>query len=169
MQGFTESVRCELLHERSNVYISMVQLPALNTPQFHWVKTNFARHPQPVPPIYQPELAAEAIVWAASHHRREVTVGETTAATVLVDKIVPGLFDRYLGRTGFDSQQADWPVEAGRPDNLWEPVAGDHGARGEFDHRAHERSPQWWLTSHRGWALLGAGVLALVGTLRQGK
>jgi NAD(P)-dependent dehydrogenase (short-subunit alcohol dehydrogenase family) len=169
MQGFTESVRCELLHERLNVQISMVQLPALNTPQFHWVKTNFDKHPQPVPPIYQPELAAEAIVWAASHRRREVNVGEATAATVVANKIVPGLLDRYLGRTGFDSQQTDWPIETDRADNLWEPVAGDHGARGVFNEKAHERSLQWWLTTRRRWALLGAGVLAFLGTLRRGK
>ncbi len=169
VQGFTESVRCELLHDKSNVHISMVQLPALNTPQFHWVKTNFAKHPQPVPPIYQPELAAEAIVWAASHRRREVNVGGTTTATLLADKAIPGLLDRSLGKTGFDSQQAAWPIETDRPDNLWEPVAGFHGARGEFDEQAHERSPQWWLTTHRGWVALGAGLLAFVGGFRRGK
>ena len=167
LQGFTESVRCELLHEESNVHITMVQLPALNTPQFHWVKTNFVRHPQPVPPIYQPELAAEAIVWSASHRRREANVGETTAATVLANKAAPGLLDRYLGKTGFESQQADWPIEADRADNLWEPVAGDHGARGEFDERAHRRSVQWWLTTHRGWAVLAAGLLAFAGGRRR--
>lgn len=169
IQGFTESVRCELLHEKSNVHISMVQLPALNTPQFHWVKTNFGKHPQPVPPIYQPELAAEAIVWAASNRRREVNLGESTVATVLADKVVPGLLDRYLGKTGFDSQQSERPIEAERPDNLWEAVAGDHGARGEFDERAHDRSAQWWLTTHRGWAFVGAGLLALVGGRGRGK
>jgi NAD(P)-dependent dehydrogenase (short-subunit alcohol dehydrogenase family) len=169
MQGFTESVRCELLHEKSKVHISMVQLPALNTPQFDWVKTNFDKHPQPVPPIYQPELAAEAILWAASHRRREVNVGETTTATVLADKVMPGLLDRYLGRTGFDSQQTDCPIEPDRADNLWEPVAGDHGAHGEFDEQAHEGSLQWRLTTHRTWALLGGGLLALVGAVRRGK
>ncbi len=167
MQGFTESVRCELLHEKSNVHICMVQLPALNTPQFHWVKTNFHKHPQPVPPIYQPELAAESVAWAASHRRREVNVGETTAATVLADKVIPGALDRYLGRTGFDSQQADWSLEADRVDNLWKPVAGDHGAHGEFDEQAHARSVQWWLTTHRGWAALAMALLAFVGGSRR--
>jgi NAD(P)-dependent dehydrogenase (short-subunit alcohol dehydrogenase family) len=167
IQGFTESARCELLHEKSHVRISMVQLPALNTPQFHWVKTNFDKHPQPVPPIYQPELAAEAIVWAASHRRREVNVGETTTATLVADKVMPGLLDHYLGKTGFDSQQADWPIEPDRPNNLWEPVAGDKGARGEFGERAHGRSAQWWLTTHRGWSIAGAGLLALVGRLKR--
>jgi NAD(P)-dependent dehydrogenase (short-subunit alcohol dehydrogenase family) len=168
IQGFTESVRCELLHDGSNVTITMVQLPALNTPQFNWVKTTLGRHPQPVPPIYQPELAAEAIVWAARAGRREVNVGETTAATLLADKLAPGLLDRYLGATGYGAQQSDVPIEPGRPDNLREPLPGDHGAHGEFDDRARARSPQWWLTSHRGPALLGGGVLALAaGLLRR--
>lgn len=167
MQGFTESVRCELLHDSRNVHISMVQLPALNTPQFHWVKTSFDRYPQPVPPIYQPELAADAIVWTASHRRREVIVGDTTTATIMADKAVPGLLDHYLGKTGFDSQQTDWPIESDRLDNLWEPVAGDHGARGEFDEKAHTRSVQWWLTTHRGW-VVAAALIAFVGRLRRG-
>lgn len=169
IQGFNESLRCELLHEKSNIKVTMVQLPALNTPQFHWVKTNLPKHPQPVPPIYQPELAAEAIVWAASHRRREVNVGETTTATVLANKLVPGLLDRYLGRTGFDSQQADRPIESDRSDNLWEPVAGDHGARGEFDARAHDRSFQWWMTRHRVQLWLVAAVAVLVLYLLMGK
>jgi NAD(P)-dependent dehydrogenase (short-subunit alcohol dehydrogenase family) len=169
MQGFTESVRCELLHDKSNVKITMVQLPGLNTPQFHWVKTNFNKHPQPVPPIYQPEVAAEAIVWASSGQRREVNVGETTTATLLADKIAPGLLDRYLGATGYDAQQTDIPIEPDRPDNLWNPVPGDHGARGGFDARAHERSPLWWLTTHRRAAVLGASLVALAGIFRRGK
>lgn len=169
VQGFSESVRCELLHEKSSVRISMVQLPALNTPQFHWVKTNLRRHPQPIPPIFQPELAAEGIVWAATRAGREVNVGETTTATIVADKVAPGLLDRYLGATGYDSQQADWPVEPDRPNNLWEPVPGDHGARGEFDTQAHDRSLQWWVTTHRGWALVAAGALALIGGLKRGK
>ena len=167
IQGFTESVRCELLHERSSVHITMVQLPALNTPQFGWVKTNFDNHPQPVPPIYQPELAAEAVVWAAGNRRREVNVGETTTATLLADKLIPGILDRYLGKTGFDSQRTDRPIETDRPHNLWEPIPGDHGVHGDFDERAHERSPQWWLSTHRRWALLVAGATALMGGLRR--
>jgi NAD(P)-dependent dehydrogenase (short-subunit alcohol dehydrogenase family) len=167
IQGFTESVRCELLHDRSKVQISMVQLPALNTPQFDWVKTNFTKHPQPVPPIYQPEVAAEAIVWAAEAGRREVNVGEITTATLLADKIAPGLLDRYLGATGYDSQQSDIPIDLDRPDNLWEPVPTDHGAHGGFDARAYRRSPQWWLTKHRGLRLAGGGLLALAAILRR--
>jgi NAD(P)-dependent dehydrogenase (short-subunit alcohol dehydrogenase family) len=169
MQGFTESVRCELLHDKSNVKITMVQLPALNTPQFHWVKTNFSRHPRPVPPIYQPEIAAEAIVWASGGQRREVNVGETTTATLLADKVAPGLLDRYLGATGYDAQQSDVPIESDRVNNLWEPIPGDHGAHGEFDAEAHEGSPLWWLTTHRRPALLGAGLVALAGIFRRRK
>nr|MDQ3957548.1 SDR family oxidoreductase [Actinomycetota bacterium] len=151
IQGFTESVRCELLHERSNVRISMVQLPALNTPQFHWVKTTLRRHPQPVPPIYQPEVAARAIVWAAENYRRELNVALSTSAAIVGDKVASGLLDRYLGRTGFDSQQGDRPMEAGRPDNLWNPVQADLGAHGEFDDRARDEHLHWWWTRNRRW------------------
>lgn len=153
IQGFTESVRCELIHHQSNIRISMVQLPALNTPQFHWVKTSLKRHPQPVPPIYQPEVAARAIVWAASHYRREINVTPVTSAAIVGDKVASGLLDRYLGRTGYDSQQAQEPIEPGRSDNLWEPVATDLDGHGEFDDRAHERSIYWEWTRSRWWAL----------------
>jgi NAD(P)-dependent dehydrogenase (short-subunit alcohol dehydrogenase family) len=169
IQGFTESVRCELLHDKSNVKITMVQLPALNTPQFHWVKTDFDRHPRPVPPIYQPELAADAIVWAAAGKRREVNVGATTTATLLADKLAPGILDRYLGATGYQSQRSDIPIEPDRPDNLYEPVPGDAGAHGGFDAQAHARSAQWWLAKHRHVALLGGGLLALGAIVNRGK
>ena len=165
IQGFTESVRCELLHERSQIRITMVQLPAVNTPQFSWVLSRLPRHPQPVPPIYQPEVAARAILRAAERDRREWWVGASTAATLIANAVVPGLLDRYLGRTGFDSQQTDEAIGPDRPSNLWEPVdeQDDHGAHGVFDDRAHARSPQWWLTSHRrpviGSALAGVGSL----------
>jgi short-subunit dehydrogenase len=164
IQGFTESLRCELLHQKSKVKVTMVQMPALNTPQFHWVKTTLPHHPQPVPPIYQPEVAAEAIVWASQHDRPEVYVGAPTTLSILANKIAPRLLDHYLSRTGYKSQQASWPVEPNRPDNLWAPVEGDHGAHGEFDDRAHDASPQWWLTSHRKLLLAGAalgGIAAL--------
>jgi NAD(P)-dependent dehydrogenase (short-subunit alcohol dehydrogenase family) len=169
MQGFTESVRCELLHDKSNVKITMVQLPALNTPQFHWVKTNLDRHPRPVPPIYQPELAAEAIVWAAGRKRREVNVGGTTTATLLADKVAPGILDRYLGANGYESQQSDIPIELDRRDNLYEAVPGDAGAHGEFDEQAHARSAQWWLARNRHVAVLGGGLLALGAIVSRGR
>jgi NAD(P)-dependent dehydrogenase (short-subunit alcohol dehydrogenase family) len=161
IQGFTEAVRCELFHESSGIDITMVQMPAVNTPQFSWVLSRLPRHPQPVPPIYQPEVAARAVVHAAEHpQRREYWVGATTAATLLANSIVPGLLDRYLGRTGFGSQQTDEPVRGDRPSNLWAPVDADedHGAHGAFDSRAHGASPQWWATTHR--AVIGVTSLA---------
>ena len=162
IQGFTESLRSELIHDGSNVRLTMVQLPALNTPQFSWVKSRLPRKPQPVPPIYQPEVAAEAILWAAHNDRRELNVGLSTSVVLLGNKIAPGLGDWYLARTGYDSQQKDEPVEPDRQDNLWEPVPGDHGAHGEFDHSASASSPQLWATTHRGLlaALAGAGIVA---------
>lgn len=149
IQGFTESLRCELLHDKSNVKLTMVQMPALNTPQFKWVKTTLNRHPQPVPPIFQPEVAADAIVWASEHDRREVNVGLPTTLSVWANKFVPGVLDRYLGLTGYEAQQTNYPIETDRPNNLWDPVGGDHGAHGEFDHRALSRSIQWWFTTRR--------------------
>ena len=153
IQGFTESVRCELMHDGSSVRISMVHLPALNTPQFNWVKTSLPRHPQPVPPIYQPEVAARAIVWAASNYRRETNVTPMTSAAIIGDKIAPGVLDRYLGATGYDSQQTSEPIESDRPDNLWESVATDLGTHGEFGDRAHARSLHWEWTHARPWVL----------------
>jgi NAD(P)-dependent dehydrogenase (short-subunit alcohol dehydrogenase family) len=142
IQGFTDSVRAELLHDRSHVRISMVQLPALNTPQFDWVRSSMPRRAQPVPPIYQPEVAAEGIVWAALHDRKELFVGASTVATIWGDKVASGLLDRYLGRTGFDAQQTDEPEDPSRPNNLFEPIEEDAGARGRFEDRAHGRSWQ---------------------------
>ncbi len=160
IQGFTESVRSELLHEKSKVHITMVQLPALNTPQFSWVRSRLPRHPMPAPPIYQPEVAAKAIYWAAHHRRRELKVGGSTSIILLGNKLFPGYGDRYLGKTGYDSQQTEEPVDPDRLDNLWVPLPGDFGAHGEFDDRSHPRSLQLWATTHRGLLLAGAGVAA---------
>jgi NAD(P)-dependent dehydrogenase (short-subunit alcohol dehydrogenase family) len=160
IQGFTESLRTELLHDASGVRVTMVQLPAMNTPQFDWVKSRLPRKPQPVPPIYEPEIAANAIVWAASHERRELSVGIPTAVAIWGNKVAPGLFDRYLARTGFDSQQTNEPVDANRRDNLWSPVSGDHGAHGRFAARSWRVSPQTWVNEHAG-EILGT---ALAGT-----
>jgi NAD(P)-dependent dehydrogenase (short-subunit alcohol dehydrogenase family) len=159
VQGFTESVRCELLHDHSQVKISMVQLPALNTPQFSWVKSRLPRKPQPVPPIYQPELAAEAILWAADHYRREWYLGGPTMLAIIGDTIVPSLADWYLARQGYESQQYDGHADQHRPHNLNQPLSGDHGAHGDFGDRATRRSWQFWLSQHRGW-LLAAGAIA---------
>src|SRR5919199_573638 len=164
MRGFTDSVRTELMHDKSNVHITMVQLPAVNTPQFNVSKAMLPKHPQPVPPIYQPEVPAEAIYWAAHHKRREVFVGASSVAVILGNKLVPGLAARYLARTGYDSQQTDEPVDPNRPNNLYEPVPGDHGAHGNFDEQAHESSPQLWATKHRR-ALLAAAVAGTLGTV----
>jgi NAD(P)-dependent dehydrogenase (short-subunit alcohol dehydrogenase family) len=162
IQGFTESVRCELAHNRSHVRITMVQLPALNTPQFEVVLSRLPHRAQPVPPIYQPEVAARAIVWASMHRRREVWVGASTAATMLANQVAPGLLDRYLARTGVQAQQTSQQADPDRPSNLWEPVPGDRGAHGPFDHRAHPRSGQSWASRHHG-VLAGAAALATVG------
>jgi NAD(P)-dependent dehydrogenase (short-subunit alcohol dehydrogenase family) len=164
IQGFCDSLRSELIDEGSAVRIVEVHLPALNTPQFDWVKTLLPRRAQPVAPIYQPEVAARAIVWAAEHPRREVRVGGSTWATIAADKLAPGFLDRYLGRTGVDSQQTDEPEDADRPDNLWAPVEEDRGAHGRFDERAHSRSLQLWLTTHRAAvaAALASVMVALV-------
>jgi NAD(P)-dependent dehydrogenase (short-subunit alcohol dehydrogenase family) len=170
-QGFTESVRAELYHRHSRVWLTMVQLPALNTPQFDLVLSKLPNKAQPVPPIYQPEVAAHAIVWAATHRRRQLWVGGSTAATLLANAVAPGLLDRYLGRTGYRSQQTDQPRDPNRPANLWTPVPGDHGAHGRFDDRAHRRSLQLWATTHRGTVagLAGAGLagLAALGMARR--
>jgi len=159
IEGFTESVRAELLHQKSKVRLTMVQMPALNTPQFTWVLSRLPGSPQPVPPIYQPEVAARAIAWAATHRRRQLWVGATTVATILANDVAPGLLDRYLGRTGYKSQQTKQPADPGRPNNLWAPVPGDHGAHGPFNERAKPRSPQLWASTHRG--LVGAAIAGL--------
>jgi len=163
MRGFTDSVRTELLHDGSNVHITMVQLPAVNTPQFNVSKTTLPKHPQPVPPIYQPEVPARAIYWAAHQRRREVRVGLSSTIVIAGNKLLPGLGDRYLARTGYDSQQTNRPVDENRLDNLYEPVPGDHGAHGNFDDVSHEESPQLWATEHLGLLALagGAGLLAV--------
>jgi short-subunit dehydrogenase len=162
IRGFTDSVRTELLHDGSGVHITMVQLPAVNTPQFDLSKTNLPKHPQPVPPIYQPEVPAEAIYWAAHQRRREVWVGLSSVIVITGNKLFPGLGDWYLSKTGYASQQTDQAVDQDRPDNLYEPVPGDHGAHGIFDKLSHEESPQLWATEHLGLLALagGAGLLA---------
>ena len=165
IQGFNESLRCELLHRRSRVRITMVQLPAVNTPQFGWVLNRLPHHPQPVPPIYQPEVAAGAILHAAEHpRRREYWVGGSTAGTLLANKLIPGLLDRYLARTGYKSQQTPQPTDPQRPANLWQPVDGhgghDFGAHGSFDQRATDRSVQVWLSQHHGALAAAGGTLA---------
>jgi len=135
VQGFMDSLHAELLHEGSKVRVTMVQLPATNTPQFDWTRSRMPRKAQPVPPIFQPEVAARAIHWAAHNERRELYVGWPTVKAIIGDKLAPGLADWYLGRNGYDAQQTDEPETRDRRDNLWEPLPGDHGAHGRFDER----------------------------------
>jgi NAD(P)-dependent dehydrogenase (short-subunit alcohol dehydrogenase family) len=170
INGFTSSLRCELLHENSGVQVTVVQMPAVNTPQFSWVRSRLPNHPQPVPPIYQPEVAARGVLFAADHPgRKEYWVGTSTAATVLANRVVPGVLDRYLARTGYRSQQTEQKVAAERPDNLFHPVDGsnghDHGPHGIFDSKSHDRSSQLWIAEH---ARLSSGPLALAGAALAG-
>ncbi len=168
INGFTSSLRCELLHEGSGVNITVAQMPAVNTPQFSWVRSRLPRHPQPVPPIYQPEVAARAVLFAADHpRRRQYWIGASTVATITANKVVPALLDRYLARTGYDSQQTGDDVDHARPDNLFQAIDGpdghDHGAHGVFDARSHARSAQQWL-AQRPRALAGLAAAAAVVT-----
>jgi NAD(P)-dependent dehydrogenase (short-subunit alcohol dehydrogenase family) len=164
IQGFFDSLRPELIHDGSHVRATMIQMPAMNTPQFQWVKSRLPNKPQPVPPIFQPEVAAEVIVWAAHHDRREIFVGMPTVEAIVANKLEPGMLDRYLAKTGFKSQQTEEPADPNRPDNLWEPAPGDFGAHGPFDDRARNWSPQVWATLHRSWILAGVGVAGALGT-----
>jgi short-subunit dehydrogenase len=158
IQGFCDSLRAELLHDGSGVRVTMVQLPAMNTPQFDWSKSRLRNRAQPVPPIYQPDVAADAIVWASQHDRREVYVGVSTDLAIIGNKAAPGFGDWYLARYGYESQQTNEPEDPARPDNLWHPVDSDRdfGAHGRFGARARRRSWQMWLTEHRSAAIVGA-------------
>jgi NAD(P)-dependent dehydrogenase (short-subunit alcohol dehydrogenase family) len=158
IRGFTESLRCELLHDGSRVRVTMVQLPALNTPQFGWIRTRLPRKPYPVPPIYQPEVAARAIVWWVDHPQRELLVGGSTLKALVAARLVPGYADHVLARNGYRDQQHDGPVEPGRSDNFWEPLPGDHGAHGDFDAESRKFSRLLWFEMHRRVLLVGALV-----------
>ena len=162
--GFHASLRTELLHDHSNVHTTMVQMPALNTPQFGWVKSRLPRKAQPVPPIYQPEVAARAIYYAAHHPRRREYYPAWSAVEAIVgNRLAPSLLDRYLARTGYEAQQYDGAENPNRPHNLWEPVAGDHGAHGDFDNRARTKSTELWAETHPAWmAAAGVGAAAAI-------
>ncbi|WP_413811643.1 SDR family oxidoreductase [Streptomyces sp. OE57] len=164
IQGFHESLRCELLHDHSRVRVTMVHLPGVNTPQFSWVLSRLPRHPQPMPPIYQPDVAAKGILYAADHpRRREYWVSGSTAATLIGNKFAAGLLDRYLARTGYSSQQTDRPRDPDQPTNLWAPAddtdGRDHGTHGAFDDQATTHSVQLWASQHHG-LLAAAGAAA---------
>lgn len=164
IQGFCDSLRCELLHDGSKVAVTMLQMPALNTPQFSWVKSRLPRKAQPVPPIYQPEVAADAIHYASLHPRREFLVGWPAIKAVIGNKIMPGVADHILAGSGYDSQQTDALEDPNRPNNLWETVPGGHATHGSFDARASNSSRGWTFMKHRGWfaaAALGFVALAM--------
>jgi NAD(P)-dependent dehydrogenase (short-subunit alcohol dehydrogenase family) len=148
IRGFNDSLRTELLHDGSNVRLTALQLPAVNTPQFSVARTRMPGHPMPVPPIFQPEMIAEAVLWAAEHHPREMVIGGSALQAIVGQKVAPGLVDRYLARGGYESQQADFPVDPSRPDNLFAPVPGDLGAHGIFDADATTRSLQLYARTH---------------------
>lgn len=167
IEGFLDSLRTELLAEGSAVHATMVQLPALNTPQFEWARTKLRRKPHPVPPIFQPEVAAEAIHWAAGQRRREVYVGWPTVQAIVGNKVAPELGDLYLARTGFEAQQDHEPVEPGRRDNLFEPAPGRFGAHGRFDDTSKKRSYHFALTKHRDLLAFVAGTAAAGLSLRR--
>ena len=168
IHGFCDSLRSELIHDGSNVRVTMVQLPAVNTPQFGWVKSKLPRKAQPVPPIFQPEVIADALVWAAKHPRREYWLGAPTVAAVVVNKFAAGFLDHFLARHGYEAQQFDGADDPMRPNNLYDPVPGDAGARGSFSTQAHDWSPQVWATERKntlGWAAAGLGALGAAAAL----
>jgi NAD(P)-dependent dehydrogenase (short-subunit alcohol dehydrogenase family) len=166
VKGFTESLRTELLHDRSSVNVVMVHMPALNTPQFGWVRSRLPNRAQPVPPIFQPEVAAGAVVYAALHpERRALSVGASTVEAIWGSRVASGVLDHYLARSGYRAQQTSEPEQPDRPDNLWAPIPGDHGAHGEFDSRARAYSSQLWLAEHRGLAYWAMGIAGLAAAL----
>jgi short-subunit dehydrogenase len=174
IQGFMDSLRAELIHDKSAIIAVMVQMPALNTPQFDWCKSRLPNQAQPVPPIYQPEIAAQAIAYASRNKRREIYVGLPTVIAILGNKLFPRLGDWYLGKTGVKGQQTQEKADHNKPNNLYKSVGGDPGAHGRFDDRAHSFSPQLWTDLHRKWIGAGLllGVLATVGGIllaRKGK
>ena len=170
IRGFTNSIRTELLHDKSKVQITMVQLPGVNTTQFNWCRSKLPDHPMPVPPIYQPEIPAEAVYWAAHHRRRELWVGYSAVLAILGNRLAPSFADWYLAKTGFSGQQiSDVPVGADRPDNLFEPVPGMAATHGMFDDQAKTRSPQLWAATHRtivAGALVGAAATGAAAAAR---
>jgi NADP-dependent 3-hydroxy acid dehydrogenase YdfG len=163
--GFTESLRTELLHQNSNVRVCQVNLPAVNTPQFSWVKSTLPRHPQPVPPIYQPEVIASAIRYISWHPRRRMDIAFSTLKAVIAEKFAPAIADRYLADFGFSSQQTDQPVQSDRANNLWEALPGDHGAHGIFDSQSRNFSPGLWLNIHRTPILIGIGSILTLSSI----
>jgi NAD(P)-dependent dehydrogenase (short-subunit alcohol dehydrogenase family) len=169
IQGFCDSLRCELLHDNSKIRVVMVHMPAMNTPQFGWVKSRLPNRPQPVPPIYEPEVGARAVLFASRNSGREMYVGYPTFEAIVGDKIAPGLMDRYLSGHGYEAQQTNEPDDPKRQNNLWSPVPGDHGPHGAFTGKAARSSPLLWLRMHRQAIAIAAAGLALIGLVQVGK
>ncbi|MHB0776444.1 SDR family oxidoreductase [Halomonas sp. WWR20] len=163
IKGMTEGLRCELMNEGSSVHVTLVEMPGLNTPQFDWCKSHLPRRARPVAPVYQPEVGARAVYWSAHHRRRQLYVGLSSVLTIWGNKLAPGLMDRFMAKTAVSGQQTSEPQDSARPDNLWQPVKGEVGARGRFGHEAHDRSVQQWVTTHRRQIGLAAGAALLVG------
>ncbi|QOR38320.1 SDR family oxidoreductase [Billgrantia diversa] len=163
IKGMTEGLRCELMHDGSDVHVTLVEMPALNTPQFDWCKSHLLRRARPVAPVYQPEVGARAVYWAAHQRRRQVYVGVSSLLTIWGNKLAPGMMDRFMARTAVSGQQTSEAEDPDRPDNLWQPVSGDMGARGRFGRESKNRSEQFWLTTHRNQVGLIAGSLLLAG------
>lgn len=164
IQGFHDSLRCELIHRKSNVHVTMVQLPGVNTPQFDWIRTTMPKKPKPASPPYQPEIAAEAIRFAAYSRRKNVMLGWPTLQAVWGDRFASAMLDHYLAATGVSGQQSEEPVEPDRQDNLYHPVPGDRGAHGRFDDTARTRSTHLWATKHRA-SIVGAAAAIAAGLL----
>jgi hypothetical protein len=164
--GFTDSLRCELIHDGSEVKITSIHMPAMNTTQFNWVKNRMPNEPQPVPPIYEPEIAARVVVAAAmaKRPRREYWVGATTVAAIVGQKFAPGVLDRYLGRTGYESQQIQGePRDPNALDDLYDYVPGVHSARGRFDDCSRRTSAEVFVALHRAWFLAAAALVVAAG------
>lgn len=166
VQGFHDSLRSELLHDASGVQVCMVNLPAVNTPQFRWIRNHMPRKPKPFGTIFEPEVAARAIVWASEHPRRELNVGWGTTQAIIANAFAPGALDHYLGHVGYDQQQGEEPEEPGRPDNLHAPVPGDAGAHGVFGDQAKTNSPQFVANTHRSAIGAALAVIAVIGIAR---
>ncbi len=162
IRGFTDSLRSEILHDKLDISLSMVDLPAVNTPQFDWALNKMGKRPQPVPPIYQPEIPARAIYFAAFHPRRQTWIGFPTVKAILANRVAPGLIDRYLAKSGYSGQLTDEPTPADAPNNLFDPVPGSYGAHGRFDRQARSVSWEVFTSRHRNtmWAIIGLGAVA---------
>ena len=163
IRGFTDSLRSEILHDKLAITLTMVDLPAVNTPQFNWALNKTGQRAQPVPPIFQPEVAARAICYAAFHPRRQTWIGFPTVKAILANRIAPGLLDRYLARSGYSGQLTSEPVPADAPNNLFQPVSGSYGSHGRFDAQARGTSWESVVSRHRDTILAGVGLAALIG------